>query len=274
MLNEELYQEETEEYEEIEEIEEGEGLEDDEDYNKSCWCFGDMDSAGDEDFEEYCENCGLFDECFFKTYGMLYSEWLRTEKKAEEKALKEEKIEGFLEGLCEVKPHVPFNFSKPRKIVKIGKLSFGVTIPKILNEVYPRGSEVLVFWSEDSKLLLFFGENSFVAEDNKERLKILFNKGYATFRNVGFIGKLNVLVIPRQWTQYFNTNLKVNPRFDSSCCTLFLKSNLTNIELEKLEKEKQAKSYVIYSTVSKVSGNQSYRDSSEYKQNERFKRGL
>ena len=253
----------------IEETEETEELEETEKDDKPCWCFGDMDLASDKDYEEYCKNCDLFNECFFETYGETYTHYKVSEKREESK----EHIETFLEGLSKNKLHVTFDFSKSRKLIKIGQLSFGITIPKILNEVYPRGSEILVYYCVDSKVLLFFGEGSFVSEGNREILVNLYLKGYATFRSVVFSGNLNVLIIPRQWTQYFNTNIKVNPQFDSSCCTLFLKSNLTDIELEKLEREKQAKSYLTHSSVAKTDSKiLGYKDSREFKEMQKWRR--
>jgi len=261
---------ENEEYEdeELEEIE-SETLED-------CGCknFGNMDFMRMFDksmgFLSRCDDCECYDRCFEETYGE--SEETHASIKRDEDL---EHVENFLNGLPKERLSIDFCFSKPRKIVKVGQLSHGITIPRILNQVYQRGSEVLTFWSGESKTLLFFGVGSFVSEGNREILKNLFLNGQATFRNVVFMGKLNVLIIPRQFMQYFNASLKVNPQFDSSANVLFFRSNLTDLEYAEVDREKQAKSYLVHSSVAKTDSKRlGFKDSREYRETEKFKRGL
>jgi len=222
-----------------------------EENSEEVWCFGLMDEASEQQYDEYCSSCDLFLDCFKETYDMSYSEWKAFEKKEE----LDERLESFVEGLCGNSSCVlsgqDFDL-KPRNLRKIGELSIGVGIPRMLNQVYPRGSEVLVLWVHSERLLMFFGEESFVTDDNGEILKTHFLNGLAVFRNVVFAGNYNVLIIPRQFTQYFRTTSKVQPEFDSSSCTLFFKSNSTESELAELERKKQAKAYLTHSSVKKT----------------------
>lgn len=264
--------EESEEYEEFEdeETEESEDLGETEDCD--CKNFGNMDYMRmfikSLDLSDRCDDCDCYEECFELTY--RETEESKASLKREDEELH---IQTFLNNLPDKKLNVDFTFSKTRKLVKTGQLSYGITIPKILNQIFPKRSEVLTFYSVEGKTLLFFGVDSFVSQQNKERLKNLFLKGYATFRNVAFT-KLNILLIPTQFLQYFNVNTKVIPQFDSSANVLFLRSNLTDIELEKLERIKQEKGYMVHSSVVKTdSKHLSYKDSREYKQMEKMKKG-
>lgn len=234
------------------------------------WCMGKIDSSTDEEYKEYCSECERFHECFQISYGESYTSHINTEKKEESR----EYIEAFVEGLSE-RLNVDFQFSKPRKIVRIGKLSFGMTIPQILGQIYKRSSKVLTYWNNESKMLLFFGENSFTSESNRETLKTLFLKGYAIFRSVVFVGKLNVIIIPQQFKQYFSVDRVVNPEFDCDSNVVFINSNLTESESLKVETEKQQKSYFIHSSISKKdSKRSSFEGSEEYKQQREHERGL
>lgn len=238
--------------------------------DNKCESFGSMDKMRLLDKSmgfNHCENCSCYNECFNATYGD--SEVTKVSLKKEDD---KQHILRFLNKLPKEKVLVDFAFSKSRKIVKVGQLTHGVTIPKILNQIYPRGSEVLIFWNSESKALFFFGERGFVSEQNRELLVNLYVKGFSTFRNMVFVGKLNVVVIPRQFMQYFNADRKVNPQFDSSANMLFFHSNLSDIELDKIEREKQAKSYITHVVISKTDSKRlGYQDSSEYKQRQKFR---
>lgn len=267
--------EETGEYEEESyEKEFNEESENEEIDNCECNSFGSMDIRRAFNrfmgFSNRCVDCECYNECHEATYGK--SEETKTSLKAEDD---EQHIQKFFSNLPKQKLSVDFSFSKPRKIVKVGQLSHGVTIPKILNQIYSRGSEVLTYWSSESKVLLFFGEGSFISEGNREILVNLYLKGYTTFRNVVFVGKLNVVVIPRQFMQYFNADRKVNPQFDSSANVLFFRSNLSDLELDELRRQKQAKSYITHTAISKTDSKiLGYKDSEEYKQREKMRREL
>lgn len=271
--NEEYEDQEFEESEEFEDTEETEELEETaQEEIEDCGCrnFGNMGAMKAinrmMNFTNECDSCECYDSCFEETYGE--TEETQASIKRNEDLLH---IETFLNGLPKERFNVDFAFSKMRKIIKIGELSHGVTIPKILNQVYPRGSEVLTFWSGESKTLLFFGI-SFIAEQNRETLKTLFLNGFATFRNVVFVGKLNVVVIPRQFMQYFNAEGKVNPQFDSSANVLFFKTNLSEQELFEVDREKQARSYLTHSSISKANSKRlGYEDSEEFLMKEKFR---
>lgn len=260
-----MNREETQKSEENEEIEE---------FYEDCDCknFGNMDYKHMFDrtmcFPNRCVECDCYNECFNLTYGE--SEESKASLKREDDMLQ---VQTFLNNLPVKRLNVDFTFSKARKLVKTGQLSCGITIPKILNQIYPRSSEVLTFWSGEGKTLLFFGSGSFVSEQNRELLKNLFVRGCATFRNVAFT-KLNILLIPTQFLQYFNVDRKVIPQFDSSTNVVFFESNLSDIELENLEREKQEKGYLVHSTVSKTDSKRlGYEDSREFKQRQKFIEG-
>ena len=256
--------------------EESEDLEETEQESyEDCDCknFGNMDilrvTRRTLGLPNLCVECDCYNECFNLTYGE--SEESKASLKREDEEIH---IQKFLNNLPAKKLSVDFTFSKARKLVKTGQLSCGITIPKILNQVYPRSSEVLTFWSGERKTLFFFGIGSFVSEQNRELLKNLFVRGCATFRNVAFT-KLNILLIPVQFLGYFNVDLKVIPRFDSSTNVVFFESNLSDIELENLEREKQEKGYLVHSTVSKTDSKRlGYEDSREFKERQKFIEGL
>jgi len=86
-----------------------------------------------------------------------------------------------------------------------------------------------------------------------ESLRMLGNDVHvATFRKVNQCGSLNVLIIPRQFTRFFNVERKVAPKFADSCCVLFVKSNLNEVELAVLEEEAVLKGFTVRSSVEKI----------------------
>jgi len=216
------------------------------------WCFGLMNEGSDEEFTESCVPCDLYHKCFLKTYGETVAEWKRSEE-YEEEIVVNEKLESFLKQLANNKPSLLRETNldlKERKLVKIGELSVGVTIPAILNTVYPLGSLVYVVWSKQAFSLLFFGEKSFADKHFIEKLRQLGNN--ATFRKVNCCGKLNVLIIPRQFMQFFNSKRKVIPKFSNDYSVLFFKSNLTEHELSLIEEKEHSESFNVRSSVEKA----------------------
>lgn len=229
------------------------------------WCFGDMDSGSEEEFTEYCVECDLYFKCFKKTYGETVAEWKRSERDEEEngedlqsrrETVVNPQLENFLERLGDNTPSFLGESEVvlgERKLIKVGKFSVGLTIPSVLNVIYPLNSEVYVVWCKNDFTLLFFGEKSFVDTSFMESLRMLGSDVHvSTFRKVNQCGSLNVLIIPRQFTRFFNTERKVVPKFADSCCVLFVKSNLNEVELAVLEEEAVLKGFTVRSSVEKI----------------------
>lgn len=216
-----------------------------------------------------CEDCKCYQECFELTYAE--SGETKASLKRENDNLE---IQKFLSNLPSENHDVDFTFSKPRKLVKVGKLSYGFTIPRILSLIYPKGSKVLSFWSGKSKTLYFYGVGSFVPEGNRDLLAKQFLEGSATFRNVVAFGKISAVILPTQFLENFNADLKLNPQFDNSTCTLFLKSNLTDFQLQTLERKKEEKSHKVFKDLKRTDPKVlTHKDSSEYKQKLLHQRG-
>lgn len=219
---------------------------------KSVWCFGQMDDGSDEEFRESCVLCDLYSQCFKETYGMTFKEW-RGSEEYEEEIIVDEKLESFLKRLAGNKSNLLAESNidlRKRKLIKVGKLSVGVTIPSVLNRVYPLGSEVYVVWAEKDVTILFFGEKSFADQRFIQFLKQL--ESNATFRTVNLCGKMNVLIIPRQFLKWFNSERKVFPKFSKDYSVLFFKSNLTDNELSLIEEKKRSESFRVRSNVEKA----------------------
>ncbi|MBZ9572381.1 hypothetical protein KJA15_03560 [Patescibacteria group bacterium] len=215
------------------------------------WCYGEMVSVEDEEFI-ICEKCDLYYQCFSKTYGEEVWEW----KKAENIELSEEDIlEIFLSDLLEnpssLLENVNVQLEKPRKIIKKGD-SYGVTIPAILNQIYPKNSPCLTLWSKTQHLLFFFGKGSFIPENTQETLRAYYKNKTATFRTVNYV-KLNVLIIPRQFMQFFNATRKIRLEFSKSSNVVYVKSNLNDLEVnalfQKQREKEQHKTHTVYSHI-------------------------
>lgn len=223
------------------------------------WCFGKMDQGSDDEFKEFCVECDLYYKCFKKTYGETVAEWKRSkgdEEENDEETVVNSQVENFLECLADNTPSILGETEVllgERKLIKVGKFSVGLTIPSVLNVIYPLGSEVYVVWCKNDFTLLFFGEKSSADESFIEKLRILGSDVHvATFRNVNQCGSLNVLIIPRQFTRFFNTERKISPKFADSCSVLFVKSNLNDDELAVLEQETVLKRFTVRSSVEKI----------------------
>ena len=223
------------------------------------WCFGKMDNGSDEEFKESCVECGDYYRCFKKTYGETVAEWKRSERDEEEndeETVFNPQLENFLERLADNTPSFLGETEVvlgERKLIKVGKFSVGLTIPSALNVIYPLNSEVYVVWCKNDFTLLFFGEKSFVDTSFMEKLRMLGSDVHvSTFRRVNQCGSLNVLIIPRQFTRFFNSERKVVPKFADSYSVLFVKSNLNDNELAVLEQETVLKRFTVRSSVEKI----------------------
>ena len=117
-----------------------------------------------------------------------------------------------------------------------------VTIPKILNGPFPRGYGVLVLCLGSGRMLLFYPSGSFMAKEHRENIKG-FDRKLVTLRSVLGSGKLNCVPIPTQFLKYFDLNKKVTVFFESSDGFLGIESNLSDNELEVLNK-KESKVFV------------------------------
>ena len=221
-------------------------------------CFGDMNNKDDKFYSEYCGNCEDVESCHFKSYGMTpdQSEWI--------------------EGLSDNKPNVVSGISlKPRKLRKISGLSVGFGIPSSLNPIYSKGADVLTVYVADQHSLLFISSLSLMSSSNIEYLKDLFKNHLAVFRSVIFSGGQNVLLIPRQFTDQFSMDSKIDLKYDETTNTLFVHSNLSDKEIAALELEKQKKGYLVHVGVKDAAGEKhGWRKSREYAEAERFKKGF
>lgn len=241
---------ENEEYigEELEETEEFE----DSGEEKPVWCYGEMDEAEDEEFMKYCVSCDLYYGCFKKTYDETVFTW-KTRENIE--FSERDILEIFLKKLSENKPSFLKKSNimlKPHKLIKIGKLSVGVSIPASLNMIFPLGSDVLTVWIKKAYSILFFGVKSYCDREFIEKLRILGKSESTTFRRVNQCGKLNVLLIPRQYMCWFNTTRKVVPKFSNDYSVLFFRSNLTDNELNLLEEKMRSESFHVRHNVVKA----------------------
>ena len=221
-------------------------------------CFGDMHNKDDKFYEEYCDYCDSVESCFLKSYGMTpdQSEWI--------------------EALSDNKPNLVSGVSlKPRKLRKISGLSVGFGIPSVLDSVYCKGSNVLTVFVADKHSLLFISSRSLMSAANIENLKDLFKDHKAFFRSVQFRSGQNVLLIPKQFVDQFCMDSKIDLKYDEATNTLFVRSNLSDEEIAKLELEKQKKSYLVHVGVKDAAGEKhGWRKSEEYAERERFKKGI
>lgn len=125
---------------------------------------------------------------------------------------------------------------KPRKLQVSGD-STVVTIPKELDVVYPRGSDVLTVWNKDEKCLFFFGVGSVMSEDNIVKVLDEWRSDWVCFRSVLSSGSLSALVIPKQFLEYFKRG-KANLFWNSDDNVLRVESNLSFQEWFELEQSK------------------------------------
>lgn len=154
----------------------------------------------------------------------------------------ERKLKGFLEGL---RGNVSLGLNvvlKPRKLHVCGN-SIVVAIPRELNVIYPRGSNVLIVWNKDKKSLLFFGVGSVMSDDNILKVVNEWCSDWVCFRSVLKSGVFSALVIPRQFLRYFKKD-KANLFWNSGDNVVRVESNLSFQEWLELE-EKKAKEKVI-----------------------------
>lgn len=221
--------------------------------NEEFSCFGRMDSLSEEIFEEDCVDgkCQFYNECFEKTYDLTVEEYEREERMKEDP-----KLETFIERLESNKSHFLENevaVLKDRKLIKLGTSSIGLTIPSVLNILYPLGSDVFSVWSNENQILLFFSQNSNADPDCAEILRELGKeKDKATFRSVCQSGKHHVLLLPQQFYKWFSTEKKVTPLYDEASSVLFIKSNLSAKELGDLKREKVLKSFEVRDSVEQI----------------------
>ena len=191
------------------------------------WCIGKMDSAEDEEHNKFCLPCTYYYQCYEKSYGISVFEY--KQKEGLEYSMKD-KLEKFLNE-HKNKPSLLVDSNiklGSRKIVKIGD-SHGITIPKSLDQIYPKGSSFLVLWHKTDSSLYFYGQGSFIDNEAKEVLRTAFEKNNAALRSVVYVA-LNLLVIPRQFVHFFNLERKVQPQFSKGSNVLFCKSNLSSNE--------------------------------------------
>lgn len=147
-----------------------------------------------------------------------------------------EKLKEFLERLrTNISLKLDVNL-KIRKLQVSGD-STVITIPKELNVVYPRGSNVLTIWNKDKKSLFFFGVGSFMSNNNIVKVLGNWRSDWICFRSVLSSGPLSALVVPKQFLGYFKKG-KANLFWNIEDSVLRVKSNLSFQEWFELEQRK------------------------------------